>query len=155
MEAILFDLRRYGYVEKETLEFVASSLGVKRPTTDNLEAYGKGMVGGFNEPTSVGKPVVSPILPEYGTLNPPTPSDLAKFAEQRQIAKATDTQVGGSHYKEFAIQPVEFIERNKLGFLEGNVVKYVCRHGKKAGAADIRKAKHYLDLILQFHYPNE
>lgn len=70
------------------------------------------------------------------------------------VPLATDTQVGGSHYRGMAIQPVEFIERNQLGFLEGNVIKYVCRHRKKAGAADILKARHYLDLILQFRYPN-
>ena len=64
-------------------------------------------------------------------------------------------QEGGAHYKKFAIQPVEFIQRNQLGFCEGNVVKYVCRHRQKNGSADIRKAIHYLQLLLELEYKNE
>ena len=67
--------------------------------------------------------------------------------------KATDAQVGGTHYKDCKIQPVEYIYANDLGFLEGNVVKYITRHRAKGeGARDIYKVKHYADLILQFHY---
>ena len=67
--------------------------------------------------------------------------------------KATDAQVGGTHYKDCKIQPVEYIYANDLGFLEGNVVKYITRHRAKGeGAMDIYKVKHYADLILQFHY---
>lgn len=66
---------------------------------------------------------------------------------------ATETQVGGSHYRDLAIQPAEFITRNKLTWLEGSVVKRVCRHRRKDGAKDIRKAIHELELILQFEYP--
>ena len=59
-----------------------------------------------------------------------------------------DKQVGGGHYKDFAIQPIEFIVANKLGFREGNAVKYICRHDKKNGKQDIEKAIHYLEMIL-------
>lgn len=65
---------------------------------------------------------------------------------------ATETQVGGEHYKAMAIQPIEFITKNGLGFCEGNAVKYVCRHRQKNGAEDIRKAIHYLELLLQLEY---
>lgn len=51
-----------------------------------------------------------------------------------------------------AISPVEYIERNGLGFSEGNVVKYVSRHEKKNGKEDILKAMHYLHLILKYRY---
>ena len=61
-------------------------------------------------------------------------------------------QIGGSHYKDFVIQPSEFIHKNRIGFLEGNVIKYVCRHNKKMGRQDLEKAKHYIDLILEFEY---
>ena len=61
-------------------------------------------------------------------------------------------QVDGSHYKSFAIQPIEYIHRNGLDYLAGNVVKYVSRHKAKNGAADIRKAIHYLELILSLQY---
>ena len=65
---------------------------------------------------------------------------------------ALDTQEGGSHYKDMAIQPVTFIVKNNIPFLEGNVIKYVCRHANKNGAQDIDKAIHYLQLIKELHY---
>ena len=65
---------------------------------------------------------------------------------------ASKQQVGGNHYKSFVIQPAEFIHKNKLGFLEGNVIKYVCRHGAKHGKLDLEKARHYLDLLLEWEY---
>jgi len=65
---------------------------------------------------------------------------------------ALEKQVGGNHYASMAIQPVEFIVANELGFLEGNIVKYVCRHHAKNGAEDIMKAIHYCELLLQTKY---
>jgi hypothetical protein len=65
---------------------------------------------------------------------------------------ALDTQEGGSHYKDMAIQPVTFIVKNNIPFLEGNVIKYVCRHANKNGVQDIDKAIHYLQLIKDLHY---
>lgn len=65
---------------------------------------------------------------------------------------ASKLQIGGTHYKQFAIQPSEFIHKNKLGFLEGNIIKYVCRHGVKHGREDLEKARHYIDLLLEFEY---
>ena len=61
---------------------------------------------------------------------------------------ALNTQVGGSHYKDMVIQPVEFIERNNLGFCVGNVIKYVCRYKSKNGIEDLKKAKHYLEILI-------
>ena len=55
------------------------------------------------------------------------------------------------HYK-MAIEPIEYINSNGLSFMEGNVVKYVSRHAKKGGADDIKKAIHYLELILENEY---
>lgn len=69
------------------------------------------------------------------------------------MTDALQTQEGGSHYKEMAIQPVQFIEVNGLSFLEGSVLKRLCRHRRKGGAEDIKKAIHELQLILQLHYP--
>lgn len=65
---------------------------------------------------------------------------------------ALDEQIGGSHYRAGGIQPVQYIEANGLGFLEGNVIKYVTRHHKKGGAEDLRKARHYIDLLLELRY---
>ena len=65
---------------------------------------------------------------------------------------ALNVQVGGEHYKNLAIQPVEYIHANNLSFLEGNVVKYITRHKTKNKAQDIRKIVHYCTLILQLEY---
>jgi hypothetical protein len=70
------------------------------------------------------------------------------------MVKALDQQVGGQHYKSMPIQPVEFIHKNGIGFLEGNVIKYVCRHAAKNGKADLLKARHYIDLLLELNYPS-
>lgn len=66
--------------------------------------------------------------------------------------EALKVQVGGNHYKNFAIQPVEFIEKNDLSFLEGCIIKRVCRHDAKAGAEDLRKAIHELQLLIELRY---
>lgn len=66
--------------------------------------------------------------------------------------KATDSQVGGTHYKGFKIQPVEYIQANDLDFLQGNVVKYITRHKFKNGKVDIEKAIHFCQLILELQY---
>lgn len=63
-------------------------------------------------------------------------------------------QVGGTHYKQFPIQPVEFITKNELGFLEGCIIKRLCRHGSKNGIEDLLKAKHEIDLLIALEYPN-
>lgn len=65
--------------------------------------------------------------------------------------KASEKQIGGSHYQ-MEIQPVEFITRNKIPFIEGNVIKYVCRHRQKNGVQDIDKAIHYLELLKELEY---
>lgn len=66
--------------------------------------------------------------------------------------KATDRQVGGGHYKNFKIQPIEFVMANDLDFCQGNIIKYVCRHEFKNGLEDLEKVKHYVDLLIQFKY---
>ena len=62
---------------------------------------------------------------------------------------ALTQQVAGSHYKELPIQPVEYIHANGLGYFEGNVVKYVTRWKSKGGIADLEKAKHYIELLIE------
>jgi len=67
------------------------------------------------------------------------------------MSKALDKQVGGSHYN-MAIQPAEYVQKNGIGYLEGNVIKYVSRHKSKNGRQDIEKAIHYCEMILQMEY---
>lgn len=69
--------------------------------------------------------------------------------------KASSTQVGGGHYKGYPIQPAEFLHRNQVGFLEGCVIKYVMRYKEKNGRQDLEKAKHYLDLLIEYEYGPE
>jgi len=63
-----------------------------------------------------------------------------------------DTQIGGSHYKEYAIQPIEYIHANNVGFIEGSVIKYVTRHKAKGGRQDIEKAIHLLQMLIELEY---
>lgn len=67
---------------------------------------------------------------------------------------ALDTQVGGGHYREGGIQPVQYIEANDLRFLEASVVKRVTRHNRATGKGrqDIEKAIHELQLLLELRY---
>lgn len=69
------------------------------------------------------------------------------------MSNPKDTQIGGNHYK-IAIEPIDYIMKNKLGFCEGNVIKYVTRHKSKNGVEDLKKAKHYIDFLIS-EYENE
>ncbi len=74
--------------------------------------------------------------------------------EKRLMMSALKTQIGGSHYKDCRIQPIEYIEANNLPFLEGSVVKRVTRHLHESGKGieDIDKAIHELQLIKELRY---
>ena len=62
--------------------------------------------------------------------------------------KSYKKQIGGNHYKKYKIQPVEFIIKNNIGFVEGNIIKYILRFKDKGGIADLEKAKHYIELLI-------
>jgi hypothetical protein len=62
---------------------------------------------------------------------------------------ALNVQVAGDHYKNLPIQPVQYIHANGIGYFEGNVIKYVSRWRGKGGIADLEKAKHYLELLIE------
>lgn len=65
---------------------------------------------------------------------------------------ALDVQIGGGHYKDLAIQPIEYCMKNKLDHCQSNVIKYVTRFRGKNGLEDLKKAKHYIDLLMEFEY---
>lgn len=67
---------------------------------------------------------------------------------------ALDTQHGGTHYKEFAIQPAVYAHENNLGFLAGNAIKYVSRHHLKNGKQDLQKAIHCIEMLIELEYPD-
>ena len=68
---------------------------------------------------------------------------------------ALQTQVGGSHYKDAAIQPIQYIHANNLDFIQGNIVKYITRFREKNGKQDLIKIKHYIDLLIELEYADE
>ena len=86
---------------------------------------------------------------------PMVPTPVEEFFDTVEVTiadpapAANAVQVGGDHYKKNAIQPWDYIVSNDLGYLEGNVVKYVSRWKDKGGRQDLEKAKHYLDKLLE------
>lgn len=64
-------------------------------------------------------------------------------------SSALNVQVGGEHYKKLAIQPVEYIHANGIGYFEGNIIKYVTRWRGKGDIADLLKARHYIDMLIE------
>jgi hypothetical protein len=67
-------------------------------------------------------------------------------------SQANQTQIGGDHYKAKSIQPWDFIAANQLGYFEGNIVKYVSRWKDKGGINDLKKARHYLDKLIELEH---
>jgi len=59
----------------------------------------------------------------------------------------TDRQVGGSHYQ-LPIQPIDYIVKNEIPYREANIIKYVTRYKKKNGLEDLKKAQHYLEMLI-------
>ena len=58
-------------------------------------------------------------------------------------------QRGGTHYSNLAIEPIDFITANNLGFCEGNIVKYIARWKAKNGIEDLKKARWYIDFLIE------
>ena len=78
-----------------------------------------------------------------------------QMENEKQSAK--DVQIGGDHYKLMKIQPIEFIQANRavIGFEEGNIIKYICRHRHKNGKQDLEKVIHYCQLLIESEYGND
>jgi hypothetical protein len=80
---------------------------------------------------------------------------LVELPTNTQTSSALDVQIGGQHYKDYAIQPVEFIYKNKIPYIEGCAIKYLCRWREKGGIEDLRKVKHYIDLLIEMELRND
>lgn len=80
-----------------------------------------------------------------------------KFIESAEPQKNNplQSQVGGTHYKDLKIQPIEFIHANNIPFCEANAIKYLCRWRNKNGIEDLKKARHYIDLLIKLEYGND
>jgi hypothetical protein len=98
------------------------------------------------------RPLFPEIEPKVTVEEDEAFAGLSEAQEDYIKAIGTDplsVQVGGGHYKSMAIQPVEYITKNNLGYCEANVVKYISRWRDKGGKKDLEKAKHYIDLLIQ------
>jgi hypothetical protein len=80
---------------------------------------------------------------------PLTVNDIIKQEQDMTKRDANAVQVGGEHYKDKHIQPWDYIVANNLGYLEGNIIKYVSRWKDKNGVQDLRKAQHYLQKLIE------
>ena len=89
---------------------------------------------------------------ETNTTTPPaqTESHTEETKPIQQEVKATDTQVGGNHYTKLAIQPMRYSMENGLDALQHTVIKYVTRFRDKNGIEDLEKAKHCIDMLIEF-----
>lgn len=65
------------------------------------------------------------------------------------MTSANDVQHGGMHYKAKLIEPWDYIEANGIGFLDGNAIKYLTRWKDKGGIEDLKKARHYIDKLIE------
>tara|TARA_S200002703_G_scaffold158260_1_gene168146 strand:+ start:2081 stop:2368 length:288 start_codon:yes stop_codon:yes gene_type:complete len=74
------------------------------------------------------------------------------IVEKKSATTALDKQVGGKHYKQYPIQPVEFCQKNGLNAIESSIVKYAVRHRDKGGKEDVEKIIHYAKLLLELEY---
>lgn len=79
-------------------------------------------------------------------LNFSVEKDIANFIPD----KASEQQVAGRHYKKFKIQPAEFCHVNNIPYLEASAIKYLCRWRDKNGFEDLQKAKHFIDLLMEY-----
>lgn len=71
------------------------------------------------------------------------------FKSEAQPECVNAQQIGGDHYRLKAIQPWDFIIANNISYLEGNAIKYLCRWREKNGLEDLRKAKHYIQKLIE------
>ena len=69
--------------------------------------------------------------------------------------KALDTQVGGGHYKDMKIQPAEYNHHNNIPFIDGCIIKYLSRWRVKNGIEDLKKAQHFLQMLIEMEEQDE
>lgn len=106
------------------------------------------------EGAKLSQPIMQGVVPPYqseaaGWKHTSAAGHTLEIRSGTAPATPLATQVGGAHYKDMKVQPVEYIHANGIGYFEGNVIKYVSRWREKGGTADLEKAKHYIDLLIE------
>jgi hypothetical protein len=124
---------------------VALNIGVQQ-VYQNMYLYRKKQDGQYRNFFKTLPPYVEVKQPDAEPA--PEPKSITALLRER-LASANAVQVGGDHYKTKAIQPWDYISANKLGYFEGNIVKYVSRWREKGGVADLEKAAHYLQKLIE------
>ena len=85
-----------------------------------------------------------------------TRGNVVKKMQNKRKEQASTMQVGGDHYKQYAIQPIEFITKNNIPYIEGNIIKYIVRWKDKNGVEDLDKIIHYIELLKEIEkFKNE
>lgn len=67
---------------------------------------------------------------------------------------ALDIQIGGEHYKGMSIQPMQYSMANNLDACQHTAIKYITRFRQKGGIEDLEKAKHCIDMLIEFELLN-
>ena len=96
-----------------------------------LEDFNQQMANQFNIPNQY------PQYPHVQVSNTALPMSALK------------TQVGGDHYVKMAIQPVEFVYKNNIPFIEAACIGYLCRWRDKGGVKDLEKVKHFMEILIE------
>jgi len=111
----------------------------------------RGHCGGCNNYEGYEPVALKQLKGAYGE-NPckELPEEWGMSMKERQ--DALSTQVGGNHYKDMAIQPTEYCQKNKLNTCESNIIKYASRHMNKGGIEDVKKIIHYARLLAKLDY---
>ena len=109
--------------------------------------HGPSVLVGYKEPNNPDSAEQATMirLPNGGYVRPDYPRVVPSWSSAPPLA----TQVGGQHYKKLKIQPVEYVHANNLGYFEGSVIKYVSRWRDKGGIDDLKKAIHFIELLIE------
>jgi hypothetical protein len=74
-------------------------------------------------------------------------------ANYPEIPDSSSDPINPSHYKQGGIECIEAMKAalggGFLGYLRGNAIKYLWRYDKKGGVNDLKKARWYLDRLIQ------
>lgn len=82
-------------------------------------------------------------------LESPCPACSSNVSAKEKVVPPLAKQVGGTHYKQFKIQPVEFCQVNNIGYCESSCIKYLCRWKDKGGIDDLKKAIHFIEMLVE------
>ena len=106
----------------------------------------------FISPPGSAFPPPPPSFPQGLVVGPVvhfTPKQEEELKKTHEKPDPLQVQEGGSHYKDLKIQPIEYIHANGIPFAEGCAIKYLTRWRAKGGVEDLKKARHFIDLLIE------